>query len=120
MFSHRPNDSFEDFTQIHDEIESQTKELIKGNKFSKTPITLTLYGPDLVDLTLIDLPGITLISSEEDNNNVEEITKDICMEYIQRKNCLILAVSGANQGKHIEHEEGVMRANFKAPPTFCI
>ncbi|CAG2174812.1 unnamed protein product [Oppiella nova] len=97
VFSHRPNDSFEDFTQIHNEIESQTKELIKGNKFSNAPITLTLYGPDLVDLTLIDLPGITLVSSEEDNNNVEKMTKDICMEYIKKENCLILAVSGANQ-----------------------
>ena len=44
------------------EIENQTQLLAKEEKdISDEPICLTIYSPYVVDLTMVDLPGITKV-----------------------------------------------------------
>ena len=52
-----------DFDQVRTEIDAQTERITgPGNKcLSDTPISLTVYSPNVVDLTLVDLPGITKV-----------------------------------------------------------
>ena len=57
--------------QLTDEIAGKDKGIIDD------PIILTVYAYSCPDLTLIDLPGITIIPIEGQPNNIEEITKDM-------------------------------------------
>ena len=51
-----------DFDQIRQEIERRTDEITGGYKnISSTPISLTVYSPNVLDLTLVDLPGLTKV-----------------------------------------------------------
>ena len=54
---------FPDFGEIRREIEQETFRVAGQNKgISKLPISLRIYSPNVLDLTLVDLPGLTKVS----------------------------------------------------------
>ena len=62
VFHHKPDRKFYDFDEIRTEIESRTVEIAGIQKaISSTEILLTIYSPKLLDLTLVDLPGLTKV-----------------------------------------------------------
>lgn len=53
---------FTDFEEVRKEIETETFRVAGQNKgISKLPISLKIYSPDVLDLTLVDLPGLTKV-----------------------------------------------------------
>jgi dynamin 1-like protein len=53
---------FTDFSEIRKEIEQETFRVAGQNKgVSKLPISLRIYSPHVLDLTLVDLPGLTKV-----------------------------------------------------------
>jgi len=53
---------FVDFAEIRREIEQETFRVAGQNKgVSKLPIHLRIYSPNVLDLTLVDLPGLTKV-----------------------------------------------------------
>ena len=53
---------FTDFEEIKKEIEQETFRVAEQNKgISKLPIHLRIYSPNVLDLTLVDLPGLTKV-----------------------------------------------------------
>ena len=53
---------FTDFNEIRKEIEQETFRVAGQNKgISKLPIHLRIYSPNVLDLTLVDLPGLTKV-----------------------------------------------------------
>ena len=53
---------FTDFDEIRKEIEQETFRVAGQNKgISKLPIHLRIYSPNVLDLTLVDLPGLTKV-----------------------------------------------------------
>ena len=53
---------FTDFNEIRKEIEQETFRVAGQNKgVSKLPISLRIYSPNVLDLTLVDLPGLTKV-----------------------------------------------------------
>lgn len=51
---------FTEFNEIRKEIEAETFRVAGQNKgISKLPIHLRIYSPHVLDLTLVDLPGLT-------------------------------------------------------------
>lgn len=61
-FLHLPNERFMDFTKVRAEIERETERVAGGNKgISKEPISLRIYSPNVLNLTLVDLPGLTKV-----------------------------------------------------------
>uniref|UniRef100_A0A8C6TE87 Interferon-induced GTP-binding protein Mx n=1 Tax=Neogobius melanostomus TaxID=47308 RepID=A0A8C6TE87_9GOBI len=50
----------------------------------------------LLDLTLVDLPGITKVPVGDQPADIEYQVRDMIMQYICKDNCLILAVTPAN------------------------
>lgn len=62
VFSHKPEVPFYDFDEIRSEIEEYTEILAGDNKgIVSTPINLKIYSPNVVNLTLVDLPGMTKV-----------------------------------------------------------
>ena len=55
---------FNDFGEIRREIEQETFRVAGQNKgVSKLPIHLRIHSPNVLDLTLVDLPGLTKVRS---------------------------------------------------------
>ena len=50
----------------------------------------------MLNLTLIDLPGVTKIPVGDQPDDIEAQVREMILEYIGKENCLILAVSPAN------------------------
>ncbi|KAG9415850.1 Dynamin-1-like protein [Aphanomyces cochlioides] len=96
-FNHLPNQKFHDFKKIREEIEKETDRMTGKNKgISNKPITLKVFSPFVLNLTLVDLPGITKVPVGDQPANIEEQIRDMCIEFIGNPNSIILAVTAAN------------------------
>ncbi|KAJ3901989.1 Dynamin central region-domain-containing protein [Lentinula edodes] len=88
---------FTDFEEIRKEIEQETFRVAGQNKgISKLPISLRIYSPNVLDLTLVDLPGLTKIPVGDQPSDIERQIRNLVSEYISKANSVILAVSPAN------------------------
>lgn len=97
-FLHIPGQKFYAFDEIRREIERETARLAGSNKgINKLPINLKIYSPHVLNLTLVDLPGVTKVPIGDQPTDIEKQTKELVLEYISKPNSLILAVSPANQ-----------------------
>ncbi|KAA0146822.1 hypothetical protein FNF27_07408 [Cafeteria roenbergensis] len=96
-FLHRPGKRFYDFGEIRSEIARETDRIAGRNKgISSTPITLKIFSPNVLNLTLVDLPGITRLPVGDQPADIEEQVRDLCLEFIRKPSAIILAVSAAN------------------------
>lgn len=68
--------------------------ILKG--ISHDPIHLKIFSPNVVTLTLVDLPGITKVPVGGQPDDIEQQIKEMCLKYIENPNSVILAVSAAN------------------------
>lgn len=61
-FHHIPNRRFTDFGDVKREIENETARVAGSNKgINRQPINLKIYSPHVLNLTLVDLPGLTKV-----------------------------------------------------------
>uniref|UniRef100_A0A5F9CS32 dynamin GTPase n=1 Tax=Oryctolagus cuniculus TaxID=9986 RepID=A0A5F9CS32_RABIT len=96
-FLHCKGKKFTDFDEVRHEIEAETDRVTGMNKgISPIPINLRVYSPHVLNLTLIDLPGITKVPVGDQPPDIEYQIRDMIMQFITRENCLILAVTPAN------------------------
>ncbi|XP_067884511.1 dynamin-1-like protein isoform X1 [Heterodontus francisci] len=96
-FLHCKNKIFMDFDEIRQEIESETERMTGNNKgISPEPIHLKIYSPSVLNLTLIDLPGITKVPVGDQPADIEQQIRGMLGTYISNPNSLILAVTAAN------------------------
>lgn len=88
---------FYDFNEIREEIQRETDRICGQNKgVSSTPINLRIHSPNVLDLTLIDLPGMTKVPVGDQPPDIEIQIRSVILQYVEHPNCLILAVSPAN------------------------
>jgi len=96
-FLHIPNKRFYNFSEIRDEINNETDRVTGKNKgISPLPIHLKIYSPHVLNLTLIDLPGITKVPVGDQPKDIENQIRKMIVQYISKPNCIILAVTAAN------------------------
>lgn len=96
-FLHLPGQKFTDFTKVRTEIETETDRLTGSNKgISNESINLKIYSPHVLNLTLVDLPGITKVPLGDQPANIEEQIREMCFKFISNPNSIILAVTAAN------------------------
>ncbi|KAM8862069.1 dynamin-1-like protein isoform 2-T2 [Synchiropus picturatus] len=96
-FLHTKNKIYTDFEEIRREIESETERITGNNKgISDEPIHLKIFSPHVVNLTLVDLPGITKVPVGDQPKDIEILIKELIVKYISNPNSIILAVTAAN------------------------
>ncbi|KAL3537145.1 hypothetical protein ACH5RR_000511 [Cinchona calisaya] len=97
-FGHLPRRRFTDFAMVRKEIQDETDRITgKTKQISPVPIHLSIYSPYVVNLTLIDLPGLTKVAVEGQPESVVEDIENMVRSYVEKPNCIILAISPANQ-----------------------
>uniref|UniRef100_K3XBJ4 Dynamin-type G domain-containing protein n=1 Tax=Globisporangium ultimum (strain ATCC 200006 / CBS 805.95 / DAOM BR144) TaxID=431595 RepID=K3XBJ4_GLOUD len=96
-FLHLPGQKFTDFNEIRREIEKETERITGKNKgISNKSINLKVFSPYVLNLTLVDLPGVTKVPVGDQPVDIEEQIRDMCVEFISNPNSIILAVTPAN------------------------
>ncbi|XP_026020490.1 dynamin-2 isoform X5 [Astatotilapia calliptera] len=96
-FLHCKGKKFVDFDEVRAEIEAETDRITGSNKgISPIPINLRVYSPHVLNLTLIDLPGMTKVAVGDQPQDIEHQIRDMLLQFITKESCLILAVTPAN------------------------
>ncbi|XP_016519704.1 dynamin-1-like isoform X1 [Poecilia formosa] len=124
-FLHCKGKKFIDFDEVRQEIEAETDRVTGHNKgISPVPINLRVYSPNgnspvlcppvlcppvlcppvlcppvlcaVLNLTLVDLPGMTKVPVGDQPADIEHQIRDMLMQFVTKDNCLLLAVSPAN------------------------
>lgn len=96
-FHHIPGRKFTNFNQVRVEIENETARIAGNNKgINRQPINLKIYSSHVLNLTLVDLPGLTKVPIGDQPTDIEKQTRTLISEYIAKPNSIILAVSPAN------------------------
>ncbi|GIY16034.1 dynamin-1 [Caerostris darwini] len=94
IFGHKENEKFTDFKAVKEEIAAQMPERLN---FSSVPIELKIFSPKVLKLTLVDLPGLVrVVVDGQPESNIREV-REMILNYIKQPECLILAVTPANQ-----------------------
>ncbi|XP_074795789.1 dynamin-1-like protein isoform X4 [Natator depressus] len=96
-FLHTKNKLYTDFEEIRQEIENETERISGNNKgISPEPIHLKIFSPNVVNLTLVDLPGMTKVPVGDQPKDIELQIRELILRFISNPNSIILAVTAAN------------------------
>ncbi|KAG8391444.1 hypothetical protein BUALT_Bualt01G0188400 [Buddleja alternifolia] len=97
-FGHMPRRRFTDFSLVRKEIQDETDRVTgKTKQISPVPIHLSIYSPYVVNLTLVDLPGLTKVAVDGQSESIVEDIENMVRAFVDKPNCIILAISPANQ-----------------------
>ncbi|KKA29513.1 hypothetical protein TD95_001566 [Thielaviopsis punctulata] len=97
-FLHLPGQKIYDFNKIRDEITRETDAKVGRNAgISPAPINLRIYSPNVLTLTLVDLPGLTKVPVGDQPRDIERQIREMVLKYIGKSNAIVLAVTAANQ-----------------------
>ncbi|CAG0905374.1 unnamed protein product [Darwinula stevensoni] len=80
-FSHLPDERFTDFAEVRKEIVAATDKEAADKAISSKPINLRLYSPHVLQLTLVDLPGMTKVPVGNQPENIEQLVRIISFTY---------------------------------------
>ncbi|KAG6749222.1 hypothetical protein POTOM_046265 [Populus tomentosa] len=109
-FLHLPKRRFSDFAVVRKEIQDETDRITgKTKQISPLSVLHQCYAQNLnlcllgllcfavVNLTLIDLPGLTKVAVEGQPESIVQDIETMVRTYVEKPNCIILAISPANQ-----------------------
>lgn len=93
-----PGQKFTDFNEIRAEIDRETEKTTGKNAgVSPNPINLRIFSPNVVTLTLVDLPGLTKVPVGDQPKDIEKLIKDMILKVIIFLGHLKLVRSFPNQ-----------------------
>ncbi|KAL1415456.1 hypothetical protein MTO96_006805 [Rhipicephalus appendiculatus] len=96
-FLHTKNKIYTDFDAVREEIEAETDRMSGTNKgICPEPISLKIFSSHVVNLALVDLPGLTKVPVGDQPDDIEQQVRTLILHYISNPNSLILAVTAAN------------------------
>lgn len=84
-----------DFSQIQKTLTDLNMAVPIEQCVSDDPIQLSIYSPNVPDLSLIDLPGYIQVTGKGQPTELKQKISDLCDKYIQPPN-VILAISAAD------------------------
>ena len=116
-FLHIPDKRFYNFDEVRQEIVRDTEvKTGKNQGISPLPINLRVYSPNVLTLTLVDLPGLTKVPVGDQPKDIERQIRDMIMTYITKPNAIILAVTAANTD--LANSDGLKLAREVDPEGF--
>jgi replication fork clamp-binding protein CrfC len=90
---------------IRKEIEVQTDVIAgKGKAISSVPIMIKIYSPYVPDLSLVDLPGLTMVACTDKGQpaDIKKQIRDLVSSYISQERTIILAVMQARPDLEVD------------------
>jgi dynamin 1-like protein len=97
-FLHKKGEKFKNFDAMRQEIIDETERECPTNRaVSPKPINLRIQSPNVPNLTLVDLPGLTKVAIEGQDPRIVEQIHMMVRNYVAPSHTLILAITPANQ-----------------------
>ncbi|KAH9930265.1 Dynamin central region-domain-containing protein [Fomitopsis serialis] len=87
---------FTDFDESGGRLNRRRSEWRGRTRHQQAADHLRIYSPDVLDLTLVDLPGLTKIPVGDQPSDIERQIRSLVLDYVTKPNCIVLAVSPAN------------------------
>jgi GTP-binding protein EngB required for normal cell division len=113
-FLHVLDKRWTDFREIRQEIEEETdRSCGTNNSVGNKPINLQVYSPEVLNLTVVDLPGLIKGAVEGCPTDAAFQIEQMVMSYIAPENAIILAIIRANQD--IKHSDSIITARKVDP-----
>ncbi|CAL5871141.1 uncharacterized protein PFLUO_LOCUS5387 [Penicillium psychrofluorescens] len=84
-----------DFSQVQRTLTDLNLAVPEKDCVSDDPIQLTIYSPNVPDLSMIDLPGYIQVAGHDQPPELKQKISDLCDKYIQAPN-VVLAISAAD------------------------
>jgi len=72
------------------------RELGNNKGISEKQLRLKIFSPHVLNITMVDLPGITKVPVGDQPSDIEARVRTMILSYIKHETCIILAVSPAN------------------------
>ncbi len=119
---HLKDRQFDDFSKLKEEIILQTERLAgKGKAVTSEPIVVKLEGPDCLNLSCVDLPGLTKIPVNGQPEDIELQIQQLNQKFIENPNSIILALSAANNDiANSESLKLAMKVDVGLERTLCV
>eukprot|EP00171_Calliarthron_tuberculosum_P016193 IDg16193t1 len=96
-FLHKPGVKLRAVEDVQREILAETERVAGKNKrLTHAALILKVFSPDVVDLTLVDLPGLTRVPVGDQPADIERLVRAMIYSYIEKPNAIVLAVHPAN------------------------
>lgn len=96
-FAHMQGRRFTDFDEVRSEIIMQTDRLSPNLCVSGTSINLRIHSPNVLNLTLVDLPGLVATPIQGQPADIADQIRNMVKKYVSKSNTIILAITAANQ-----------------------
>ncbi len=96
-FAHHQGKRFTNFDEVREEIVAQTNRLSPNLCVSGTSINLRIHSPHVLNLTLVDLPGLVATPIEGQPADIADQIRNMVKKYVSKSNTIILAITAANQ-----------------------
>jgi len=93
-----PKPESNEINEIRKQIENYTIKLAGNEKnISNTPIIIKIFYKNIPNLSLIDLPGLTMVACTDKGQpkDIKKLIKNMLVEYIKQNRTLILCVMPA-------------------------
>uniref|UniRef100_A0A914PDI9 Dynamin GTPase n=1 Tax=Panagrolaimus davidi TaxID=227884 RepID=A0A914PDI9_9BILA len=87
---------FTDFNKVREEISKRTDKMCAAGVSEKV-INLKIFSSKVIELTLVDLPGLITSSVKGQTKEVPEEIRKLVMNYVKKDKCKILYVTQATQ-----------------------
>jgi replication fork clamp-binding protein CrfC len=68
----------------------------KNKNISAEPIIVKIFSRAVVDLTLVDMPGMTKIPTGDQPMDIEAKINELNLKFVAQKHAIIMAVCAAN------------------------
>ncbi|KAH8666830.1 P-loop containing nucleoside triphosphate hydrolase protein [Xylariales sp. PMI_506] len=78
-------------------------------QFSPNIVALEIKGPNLPDLSFYDLPGVFLAPSNEDDEYIVQVVKNLTTEYVRREQAIIMWALPMNHDPENSISLGIIR-----------
>lgn len=79
-------------SEIKQKIKSEMILNCLKEEITDIPVVINIYGPNLIDVTLVDLPGLIKNPKKNQAENIDERIENMVINYIKEENTFILAV----------------------------
>jgi dynamin 1-like protein len=94
-FEHKRG-KFTDYALVRQEIIDETNQVAEGKSISALPINLKIFSPHVINLSLIDLPGLVSNPLPGQPRDIVTTVRRMILDYISPENTIILAITPAN------------------------
>ncbi|TNN73808.1 Dynamin-1 [Liparis tanakae] len=112
-FLHCKGKKFVDFDEVRQEIEAETDRVTGANRgISSVPINLRVYSPNVLNLTLVDLPGMTKVPVGDQPADIEAQIREMLMQTIGVITKLDLMDEGTDAKDILENKHLPLRRGY--------